>query len=184
MKRHLIITAGTGKGVEYGLAKSVVVNNPESMTYIMTTRSQELDMPGKIAHIVNTRYKQEMPEVLDCKAVIQHEGNLEEAYSVTLEAIEQAQRKGFAPEEIHLDFTSGTKAMSVGAAFAALLFGCRTMLYVGGFQRDPETGRVITGTEQLMHFTLNRIFGSNNPQAIIADNVFQDKPAEVTTEYL
>lgn len=48
--------------------------------------------------------------------------------------------------------------MSVGAALAAYLNRCRTMVYIGGSERDAETGRVISGTEVVMIFTLRDVF--------------------------
>lgn len=89
-----------------------------------------------------------------------------------------AQQGGAARDDIYLDFTSGTKAMSVGAALAAYLNKCRTMVYIGGSERDKDTGRVISGTEVVMTFTLRDVFGNYRPD-VATDNVFQETPREI-----
>lgn len=73
----------------------------------------------------------------------------------TLKAIGDARELGYSSENIYLDFTSGTKAMSVGASLAAFLNDCRTMVYISGSERAPDTGRVVTGSEIVMVFKLH-----------------------------
>jgi len=159
MKKLMVLTLGTGNGVENGIAKSITVNNPDQILFIATPASQE--MPDKIANALERLYHRALPpfEVrpLSQEAVVDY------AYRATREAIDSALQQGYALEEIVLDFTSGTKAMSVGAAVAALLAECYNMVYIGGYERDAQ-GRVITGTEIVMSFTPNRIFGDYKKQ--------------------
>ena len=182
MKKLMIITLGTGQGVESGLARSIVVNNPEGVIFVVTQESLRQKMPEKVEAAVKTVYHQEMPHVHAFPTVIYHEADVKEVYQATLEAIRLAQNTGYTVDEIYLDFTSGTKAMSVGAVLAALFVGCKTMVYVGGFQRDLQTGRVISGSEVVMTFTLQDIFdifGNYSPQKVAPDAVFRHSPKEI-----
>lgn len=177
MQKLMIITLGTGQGVENGIAKSIVVNSPEQLTFIATRGSLEQQMPDKVTESIKTLYHKEIPHYEI--HTVKNAENVEEAYRVTLKAIESAKQQNYAPEDIYLDFTSGTKAMSVGAALAAFLYGCKTMVYIGGFQRDPETGRVITGSEVVMTFTLNDLFAEAKPQSVESEAVFRSGPKEI-----
>ena len=159
MKKLMILTIGTGKGVENGIAKSITVNNPERIVFIATPQSQE--MLPKIEDALKCLYHRTLPS-FDIKPLSQ-EMVVDSAYRAAREAIDSALQAGYALEEIVLDFTSGTKAMSVGAAAAALLAECYNMVYIGGYERDAQ-GRVITGTEIVMSFTPNRVFGDYKKQ--------------------
>ncbi|GAK51204.1 CRISPR-associated protein Cas02710 [Candidatus Moduliflexus flocculans] len=159
MKKLMVLTLGTGKGVENGIAKSITVNNPDRIVFIATPQSQE--MLEKIADALERLYHRALPP-FDIKPLSQ-EMVVDYAYRAAREAIDAALQEGYALEEIVLDFTSGTKAMSVGAAVAALLAECYNMVYIGGYERDAQ-GRVITGTEIVMSFTPNRIFGDYKKQ--------------------
>lgn len=176
MKKYMIITVGTGKGVEYGLAKSIKFNGPDKIIFIATKESLDQEMPQKIGQIMRTHFKRTLPE--HRIALVEDPQNVEKVYQVTYEAIRAAQQEGAAREDIYLDFTSGTKAMSVGAALAAYLNKCRTMVYIGGSERDPETGRVLSGTEVVMTFTLRDVFENYRPNAA-TDDVFQETPREI-----
>ena len=52
--------------------------------------------------------------------------------------------------KLALDITGGTKAMSVALALAGVAEGVETLVYVGGDTRDPGTGRVISGHEEVV----------------------------------
>ena len=68
---------------------------------------------------------------------------------------------GLAPDNgLALDITGGTKAMSVALALAGVAEGVSTLVYVGGATRDPGTGRVISGHEEVV-VSLNT-FGEDN----------------------
>ena len=54
---------------------------------------------------------------------------------------------GFSPEEIQLDFTSGTKAMSSGAVLSAIYNQCASIKYITGQRKN---GVVIDGTEKFL----------------------------------
>jgi hypothetical protein len=179
MKKLMIITLGTGQGVEHGLAKSIVVNNPDGLILIVTQESLAQQMSDKLTQVVKDVYHQPMPRIYEFPTVVYHEADVKEVYQATVEAITLARQHGYASEQIYLDFTSGTKAMSVGAALAAFLNGCRTMVYIGGFQRDATTGRVVSGSEIVMTFTLQNLFEQTTPPATDAETVFRIAPKEI-----
>ena len=52
-------------------------------------------------------------------------------------------------QDVALDITGGTKAMSVALALAGAAQGACTFVYVGGEKRDTDTGRVVSGHEEV-----------------------------------
>lgn len=90
MQKLMIITIGTGQGVENGIAKSIVVNNPEQLTFIATRESLEQQMPNKVAESMKTLYHKEIPRYEI--HTVQNAENVEEAYRITLKAIESAKQ--------------------------------------------------------------------------------------------
>ena len=175
-KKCMLITLGTGKGVEHGLATSIKFNGPDTIIFIATKESLEQEMPQKIKEIMTTEFKRPLPEY-EIKFVKDPQ-SVEMVYQAVYEAIISAQQANIARDDIYLDFTSGTKAMSVGAALAAYLNDCRTMVYVGGTRRGSETGRVIKDKEVVMTFTLRNLSENYQPDAT-ADFAFQQKPREI-----
>lgn len=151
MPIFMIITLGTGRGVENGIARSIRDNQPPAVCFVATPESRQ-EMPDKIVEALTVKFGVAMPPYTI--KLIDHAADIEDIFRVTSEAIQEARQQGYGPDDIVLDFTSGTKAMSVGAGLAAFLSGCRKMVYVGGFQRDPETGRVVSDKELVMTFTL------------------------------
>jgi hypothetical protein len=61
-----------------------------------------------------------------------------------------------SPHEIFLDFTRGTKVMSVAAALAAVSHGLTHLRYVVGGRRD-ERGVVVPGTETVREWDIGDI---------------------------
>lgn len=154
MQKLMIITLGTGRGVENGLAKSILANKPDRLIFLATTESRQ-EMPEKIKQVIETTYSRKMPPAeIEC---IEDAENIENAYLTTLKVFEWAEQQGYAIDDIYLDFTSGTKAMSSGATLAAFLKDCKNLVYIGGGQRD-EAGRVISCTEVVHIFRPDRIF--------------------------
>ncbi len=170
MATFMIITLGTGRGVENGIAKSIRHNQPREISFVATEESKEV-MPQKVVEVLNTKFSMPMPRYT--VKVIDHAADIEDVFRVTSGAIQEARQQGYGLDDILLDFTSGTKAMSVGAGLAAFLSGCRKMVYVGGFQRDRDTGRVVTDKELVMTFTLKDLpLAEENTQSIDTSSLF------------
>lgn len=140
MPRGLIVSLGTGPGVENAIAKSIRNANPEHLIFVASATSQAtLDRVWlALGRKVDTSEQ----------LLVTNEQNVEECYRVAVEAVRLLRRKGLTVQEIALDFTSGTKAMSAGLVLGASAMEAGSFVYVGG-QRGPD-GRVITGTELVM----------------------------------
>lgn len=82
--------------------------------------------------------------------------NVEEAYRQCLAAIRDLKARGIAPEEIEVDFTRGTKAMTAGLTLAAVACRCRLLTYVTGHRN--ASGQVIEGTERQERIEPRRIW--------------------------
>lgn len=142
MAKYLIMTLGTGEGVEYGLAKSIKSLNPDYVIFLASSRSQSLferlkpRVPEITSRFQPLRFVKNEDDVEKCA---------EEAKKVILELVNQ----GVPIENIDVDFTSGTKAMTAGLGIVAVALGVERLVYVTG-ERDPVTGRVITGTERVL----------------------------------
>jgi CRISPR-associated protein (TIGR02710 family) len=138
MPRGLIISLGTGPGVENAIAKSIRQANPTHLAFIASETSlATLDR-------VSTALGRSLE---DAERITADENDVEECYKATLGAIRLLQKKGLPASEIALDFTSGTKAMSAGLVLAAAAMEVGSVIYVYG-RRGPD-GRVITGTERV-----------------------------------
>jgi CRISPR-associated protein (TIGR02710 family) len=138
MPRGLIISLGTGPGVENAIAKSIRQANPTDLVFIASETSlATLDR-------VSTTLGRSLEEA---ERITANENDVEECYKASLEAIRLLQKKGLPASEIALDFTSGTKAMSAGLVLAAAAMEVGSVIYVYG-RRGPD-GRVITGAERV-----------------------------------
>jgi CRISPR-associated protein (TIGR02710 family) len=83
--------------------------------------------------------------------------NVEEVYRQCLGAIRDLKARGTAPEEIEVDFTRGTKAMTAGLTLAAVACRCQFLTYVTG-PRHASGGQVIEGTERQERIEPRRIW--------------------------
>ncbi len=70
--------------------------------------------------------------------------------------IDQILKKGYSPNEVVADYTSGTKSMSSALVSSAIAKEIGVLSYVYGL-RD-EQGRVISDTERLSQLSPNAIF--------------------------
>ena len=157
MPKILIITLGTGDGVENGIAKSIKTNHPDIIHFLATSRSK-----GTIAKIEEVLgYKLEEENVF----LIPDGDNIEECRKSSSDLIRKYLNDGHSPKDIFVDFTSGTKAMSAGAVLVAIELECENLSYVCG-KRDLSTGRVIKGSEKVVILTPTEAFVNNKRQMI------------------
>lgn len=142
MTKYLVMTLGTGRGVEHGLAQSIQTLNPDRIVFLASEESQRtLDrltslVPGFADRFQPVHLVQDPDDVEQCA---------EDAKAAILALVDQ----GVALTDIEADFTSGTKAMTAGLSIAATALGVERLVYVTG-TRDPHTGRVLTGTERVV----------------------------------
>lgn len=69
--------------------------------------------------------------------------DLEEAFLTANRALERLMERGIAPEEVAINFTSGTKMMSAGAALSAVFNRCMQLRYIVGAEAGSKHRRVI-----------------------------------------
>lgn len=149
MAKVMIISLGTGVGVENGIAKSIKVNNPDKLFFIATRESKSAI--ERIESVSGKKLVYEPPLIID------NAEDVEVCWKTTAQLVRSLIRDGYCPEEICIDFTSGTKAMSAGCVLAGASFECGNLSYVGGGKRDSN-GRVISGTERVIILTPNEFF--------------------------
>jgi CRISPR-associated protein (TIGR02710 family) len=156
----MVITLGIGEGVEHGIVKSIKAHNPNFIFFIATKRS--VNTLPKIEEVLQRKLEKEKFELI----VLEDENDIQECYKKSREAIRLLEEKGFARDQIYIDFTSGTKAMSSGATLASISEECETLIYVAG-KRNNSTGRVITGTEKIITLTPLEIFAESKRKDVI-----------------
>jgi CRISPR-associated protein (TIGR02710 family) len=81
--------------------------------------------------------------------------DVEAAYRACRMVLRDLGRRGYSPEAIEVDYTSGTKAMTSGLALAAVAHKCGTLSYITGTRSG---GTVVSGTEQLVPIEPRRIW--------------------------
>lgn len=157
MAKVMIISLGTGRGVESGIAKSIQVNNPDKLFFIATEESKSAI--ERIESVSGKKLVYETPLIID------NPEDVEGCWKMTAQLVRSLVQDGYCPEEICIDFTSGTKAMSAGCVLAGASLECGNLSYVGGGKRDIN-GRVISGTERVMILTPNEFFIDQRRQMI------------------
>jgi len=147
MAKTLIITLGTGPGVESGIVRSIQVNHPDRICFVATRAS--------LGTLNRVESKLGRPLTCDEPRLVEDGNDVEDCCATVERLIRATTEDGGNPEEIFVDFTSGTKAMSAGAVLAAIGLECGGLVYVTG--RRAPNGRVISGTERVITIAPNRI---------------------------
>ncbi|VVB97207.1 CRISPR-associated protein (Cas_Cas02710) [uncultured archaeon] len=165
MAKVMIVSLGTGRGVESGIAKSIKASHPDKLFFIATEESK-----SSIERIESV-----LGEKLICKppSIVENPEDVEGCWKTTVQLVRSLIQEGYSPADISIDFTSGTKAMSAGCVLAGASFECGNLSYVGGGKRDIN-GRVISGTERIIILTPNEFF-IDQRRRMIRDffNIFQ-----------
>ncbi len=152
-KRALIVTVGTGTRPDVQiikpLTKAITHYRPDFLVMAASAGSRgnaeiivrELALAPE-AHTIAM-----FSDIDDFQAVFQDINTV----------FRDLQARGFAPDEIEIDFTSGTKAMSSGAVLAAVHNRCGSINYITGQRKD---GVVIDGTEQFRQIPPTMVFAA------------------------
>lgn len=148
MKKAMIVTIGTGFGVDNGVAFSVKQHNPDLLCFIYSKESE------KTLEAVLNRLSKKRDEVLLKR--FDEINDVEILYQEYSDYIDEILSKGYLPNDIVADYTSGTKSMSAALVSAAIAKEIGVLSYVYGL-RD-EQGRVISNTERLSTLSPNAIF--------------------------
>lgn len=150
MPKGMVITVGVGRGIEHAIALSIRNAHPDRVVFLVTEQSKAtLERIEQIANQLGIT----LPPY-DCETV-RDENNAEAAYEAAVNAIRKLGKQGIQPTDITVDYTTGSKPMSAGGLYAAITEGCASVVYVTG-TRD-QNGRVISGTEQFLTATPNRL---------------------------
>lgn len=156
MAREIFLTVGTGRDrrdIAEALAKSIRHHRPDRTWLLTSIQTERETVPilrealGKTAPPMETKVFEDPDDAEICCREARR-------------WIEARLGAGIGPEEIVVDYTSGTKAMSVGLFAAAVALGVHTISYVAG--RRDETGRVIPGGERFTSFTPRMLYAQRD----------------------
>lgn len=151
IKKLLILTVGTGTRPDVNivrpLIKTIKDSAPDFIGFIV---SQESDKFAK--EIVNEL--QWPSDKLDT-LILSNPENIEIIYSQINNWIRTLVARGYSQDEITIDFTSGTKAMTSGAVLAGVAWGCAGLKYITGKHKN---GVVQDGTEMFITVQPNTVF--------------------------
>ena len=148
MKQAMIITVGTGSTVAHGISRAIQDHHPEFVFFIGTEESIQKTLP---AVLETSKLEENQYEI----RTTQRPNDVERISMECVEHIKCLMHRGYRPEEIVADFTSGTKAMSAGLVVATFIMETGSVSYVHG-ERD-QNGRVISGTERVTSIEPNRL---------------------------
>lgn len=152
MSKAMVISVGTGKegtDIAKAICLSIKQHNPDCIIFIVSRISQEKVMPF-------IRENLAMHNRTSKERLLSDENDVEQIEIECVDFLKELLAKGFLPRDIIIDFTSGTKAMSVGIVLAALNLQGVTLSYITG--RRNHEGRVMPGEEIIRTQIPNRIF--------------------------
>jgi len=134
--RTLVMTVGTGRDrfdISEALVFSIDCNRPDKVVFLCSGKTAEQTLPILKSFI-------EPKKIAFEHFVVANEDDVQFLYGCYLEIL----RKFGLPQEMIVDFTSGTKAMSAAIFAAGIALQVGQVSYITG-PRD-ETGRVIKST--------------------------------------
>jgi len=153
MKRALIVTVGTGTRPDVDivrpLVKTIKDSRPDFLVMAVTAASREHG--ERIAKELGIREDKDEFQMVTLEGF----DDFQRVFRDLNEVHRDLARRGYSPEEIQLDFTSGTKAMSSGAVCSAIYNQCQSFKYVTG---DRRNGVVVDDTERFLSFSPNEIY--------------------------
>lgn len=147
MSKALIVTVGVGEGIEHGICCSIRYHNPEYIIFLVTPESK-----NKLQLVLNDKVMEN--KNYECE-MLTDSSDIEKVKFETLKIIDKVKRK-YALEDISIDYTPGTKAMSAGVVLAGVERRVGGLVYISG-TRD-KNGRVISGTERIISIEPNRTY--------------------------
>lgn len=156
--RVLLVSLGTGPSVEHGIAYSLRTHRPDRVVYFAT--DQSVPTKDKVEALISDL-------ALTSEIVKLSDGDdPNEIYRQACDLLNKLGGEGVKlTEDVFVDFTSGTKAMSAGLFAAALAYDVHHLIYVSG--RRGSDGRVISGTERAISFSPSEIFADRLRRQIV-----------------
>ena len=146
MTTALICTVGT------------TLESGDSLVDLMSAEIREV-APGYVLFLVSPessdnaeRIAAAVPLAPDAYGVARVESphNLNEIFEKANDSIRELRMRGFGPDQILIDYTTGTKVMASGVVLAAVMNQCCQLRYL--FYHDGVTERVLTVPESVLAF--------------------------------
>lgn len=151
MPKAMIISVG---GTPSPIIKSIIQYQPGFISFLASQDTSDL-----VAHI-RKEVEQNDIHISSELTIAENVNDLLHCYHKADEAVKRVLMKGYKQEEVIVDYTGGTKNMSVALALAAITHGF-SFSYVGGKERTKEgVGIVVNGKEE--------IYSSINPWDFLA----------------
>jgi len=150
--KAMVVSVGTGtegKDVAHGICFSIQHHNPDDLIFLNTSKSRKTTMPFIIEECNSKERKWKEVDLSES----------DDVERIALECqtiIQELVKEGFHLNDMVVDYTSGTKAMSAGLTIAAMREKVGILSYVTG--KRGEGGRVISGTERVLSLIPNQIF--------------------------
>ncbi len=144
MSKALVLTVGVGKDVDRSLVFATDQHNPDFVLFLCTPQSRSnVDKVVQTQSLPESRYKiEEFQEINDVQELaLQYEKVIRRVLF---------RDRGFQPNQVYVDYTRGTKAMSAAVDYVAINLELAGVSYIEG-ERD-ERGQVKSGTERLLSF--------------------------------
>lgn len=163
MAKAMVVSVG---GSDDPVVFSLQEEKPEFVCFLVSQRS--IDLVGRIKERAKLAFD-------DLKVLAEDPDDIVACYEKAVECLRRAKDKGYTPDEIVVDFTSGTKPMTAALAMAAFTSGSR-FAYVSGRERDAGgLGRVRAGTEnRVIRVNPGQLFAVEAKQRIAQHfNTFQ-----------
>lgn len=146
MRRLLVSTTGTGKGSEIPIIRSVEHLKPDKVILLVTNESmRRVEDNGLVNEFKTMGIAYDLYEIRDAE-------NIDLIFKDCIKLIEKLEEEEKDEFEVYINYTSGTKSLSVGICLAGLLRNYFTYCYVGGKVRD-ESGRVKEAEEVTIYKT-------------------------------
>jgi len=144
MPKALVLTVGVGRDVDRSLTLAIRQYGPDFVLFLCSPQSQTYaDRVVREQSLPDGAYFIDVwEEAADVQQLVLH-------YEQVITDVLFRQRR-FRPEEVFVDYTRGTKAMSAAVNYVAVALELGSISYIEG-QRD-ERGQVITGTERFISF--------------------------------
>jgi CRISPR-associated protein (TIGR02710 family) len=140
MKRALIITVGTSTNgaddITVRLAEDIRLCAPTHIVFVVTDLSKSTAMRIIEALALTPEHYEFLK--------LDSPHDLQEIFHKVNDTIRQLVEKGYPPENISVNYTSGTKVMSSGAVISAVFNACETLRYIFSSPQKGVSSRVIT----------------------------------------
>lgn len=146
----LILTVGTGTRPDVDIVKPL----------LKTVKDSAPNFTAFIVSAESNKFAEEIVRQLNLSSqqfdifVLSDSENLENIYSQINNWMRSLVLRGYSPQEITVDFTSGTKAMTSGVVLAGVAWGCAGLKYISGRRKD---GVVQNGTETFITVQPNTV---------------------------